>query len=97
MNKIRDDISIVPGVPKKGNRFDQGWCKELSSNQSEIIFELFLDGIIEDRYLVCYIRKSREDIFILKVQICLHLENRAFKVWLKLQTRCFGESPQGQT
>ena len=43
------------------------------------------------------IRTLREDIFIMKIQISLHLETRAFRFWPKLQTRCFGESPQGQT
>ena len=32
------------GVPKKGNRFDQGYHEELSSDQSEIISKLFLDS-----------------------------------------------------
>ena len=31
-------------LSQKGNRFDQGQRKELSSNQSEIIFELFLNS-----------------------------------------------------
>ena len=43
------------------------------------------------------IRTLREDISILKAQICLHLETRAFRFWPTLQMSCFGESPQGQT
>ena len=41
----------------------------------------------------------RVDICILKVQICLHLETRAFLVLVLAKTtnHCFGESLQGQT
>ena len=35
------------------------------------------------------------EIFVLNLQIDLHLQTGAFRLWPKLQPRCFKESPQG--
>ena len=74
----------IPGVPRAQIN------RKTSLNYS-LIVNLKIDTLFVD------IRTLREDIFVLKAQICLLLETRAFRFWPKLQTRCFGESPQGQT
>ena len=37
-------ITIVPGVPEKGNRFDHDWRQQFSSSQPEITFKQMLDS-----------------------------------------------------
>ena len=65
------------------------------SRKSSLNYSLLVNLKIDTMFVD--IRTLREDIFIVKGQICLHLETRAFRFWPKLQTRCFGESPQGKT
>ena len=62
-----------------------------SSLNHSLIVNLKIDTLFVD------IGTMRVDIFILKVQIWLHLETRAFRFWPELQIHCFRESPQGQT
>ena len=88
---------IIPGVPKKVTDLIKASIKNLarinrkSSLNCSLIVYLKIDTLFGD------IRTLRENVFILKAQICLHLETRAFRFRPKIQTRCFGESPQGHT
>ena len=50
-----------------------------SSVNYSLIVNLKIDTLFVD------IRTLREDIFVLKAQICLHLETRAFRFWPKLK------------
>ena len=90
--------SFTTGCPKKkvtdlikASIKNLARIKRKSSLNYSLIVYLKIDTLFGD------IRTLLEDVFILKAQICLHLETRAFRFWPKLQTRCFGESPQGHT
>ena len=57
--------------------------RKSSLNYSLIVY-LKIDTLFGDT------RTLREDVFILKAQICRHLETRAFRFWPKLQRAVLG-------
>ena len=85
------------GVPKKVTDLTRASAKNLARINRKESLNYSLIVTLKIDALFVGIGTLTVYIFILKVTICLNLQTRAFRFWPKLERRCFGESPQGQT